>query len=490
MAHPYQCILASNAGSLDEFNWTLIGASGPKLVVQSCSGARSTWPKEKEEIAENGQGDEPNGPPGKRLKLSPPEEKAPNFSTMVMSNDSQYLVAITGEDKCIRVFQIDSDCQLQQLSQRCMPRRPSAITLTSDDSTILVADKFGDVYALPLLPSPGEERNAIPTAEPSEAVTEKKFTPAASVLTVHSGRNRKVLEEQMKQAASLPPKPKETMKFKHDLLLGHVSMLTDVIYTTVESPVEGGKPRGYILTSDRDEHIRLSRGPPQAHIIEGFCHGHEQFVSRLCLTKSGLLVSGGGDTDLFVWDWLNSRFLETLSIRDPVFDFLKTNKFESNLPDDKAHFNIAVSGIWNLPNKDSEFDEILVACEGIPALFHFKVTGGKAASSLSHVIAVNANALGVAFIQPRESALQMIVSVDNVHKPASTTELRDEEHASRLQYFSYSQAGGWSSQAGYHKQESDSEVGMEGARKGGDEKAARDILYNVEVLRKRPGAED
>ena len=96
---------------------------------------------------------------------------------------------------------------------------------------------------------------------------------------------------------------KETPRFKHELLLGHVSMLTDIASATVGS-------RSYIVTADRDEHIRVSRGIPQAHIIEGFCQGHEEFVSRLCFTKSRHLVSGGGDAYLYVWDWLFYRLLE------------------------------------------------------------------------------------------------------------------------------------------------------------------------------------
>lgn len=68
------------------------------------------------------QGDEPadesEGPPEKRVKLSPPVENTANFSCLTLTNDKQYLVAVTAEDKCIRVFQVDSACQLHQLSQR------------------------------------------------------------------------------------------------------------------------------------------------------------------------------------------------------------------------------------------------------------------------------------------------------------------------------------------------------------------------------------
>lgn len=170
--------------------------------------------------------------------------------------------------------------------------------------------------------------------------------PSATTLTVHSGRNRKTLEEQLKQKAKGPAKSKEPMRFKHELLLGHVSMLTDVTYANVDG-------RSYIITADRDEHIRISRGQPQAHIIEGFCFGHEAFVSRLCLTPSGLLVSGGGDDDLFVWDWQTCSLKERLTIRDLAFDHLQErNAVPMDL--ERTGYKVAVSGIWSLPKQEND----------------------------------------------------------------------------------------------------------------------------------------
>jgi tRNA (guanine-N(7)-)-methyltransferase subunit TRM82 len=218
-----------------------------------------------------------------------------------------------------------------------MARRPSSITLTADDTTILCADKFGDVYALPLLPSPDDEPSETPVvSESGEAKgEEKEFTPSATVLTVHSGRNRRTLEEQLKQKAKGPPKPKQAITFKHDLLLGHVSMLTDLVYAKVDN-------RSYIITADRDEHIRISRGPPQAHIIEGFCFGHEEFISRLCLTQSGFLVSGGGEAQLYVWDWQKYQLRSKLPLRDTVLGYLKSRADLGTTSEDDANVSAAV----------------------------------------------------------------------------------------------------------------------------------------------------
>jgi tRNA (guanine-N(7)-)-methyltransferase subunit TRM82 len=254
------------------------------------------------------------------------------------------------------LFQIGADWRLQQLSERlhlkidifvyqlmiirCMTRRPCSINFTEDESTILCADKFGDVYSLPLISSPEEEEKEISEREKKE---QAKYVPSASVLTVHSGRNRKILEEQLKQAESKPSQARETPRFKHDLLLGHVSMLTDIVYTTVGT-------RSYLLTSDRDEHIRVSRGLPQAHVIEGFCQGHEEFISRMCITKTNRLVSGGGDAHLFLWDWLLYRLLDKLPIRDLVVDFYRKNPhLAASSQGSIEKLKVAVSGIWSVP---------------------------------------------------------------------------------------------------------------------------------------------
>lgn len=182
-----------------------------------------------------------------------------------------------------------------------MPKRPCALVITEDDSTIISADKFGDVYSLPLIPMEPSETplSAAQTPEPTLA---KPFVPAANEFTIHSQRNRKALENQKRQ--SNKPSGKLEPTFEHNLLLGHVSLLTDMALATSEG-------RKYIITADRDEHIRVSRGMPQAHIVEGFCLGHTEYITRLCVPGNWphLLVSGGGDDEFFLWDWRNGQIV-------------------------------------------------------------------------------------------------------------------------------------------------------------------------------------
>lgn len=185
-----------------------------------------------------------------------------------------------------------------------MPKRPCAILVTPDNKTILCGDKFGDVYSLPLLQQ--ESVSVAPSqTEPGET-PKKTYAPTATNLTVHTGRNRRALEEQMRRKDS-EAKTKEPLKFEHQLSLGHVSMLTDMVFAT---QLVNGKSQHHVITSDRDEHIRVSRAPPQAHIIERYCLGHTEFVNNLCLIPdTKMLLSAGGDDWIGAWDWTTGKLL-------------------------------------------------------------------------------------------------------------------------------------------------------------------------------------
>lgn len=228
-----------------------------------------------------------------------------------------------------------------------MPKRPSSIVLTGDDSTILSADKFGDVYSLPLIPSDNPAR----TQRNLRQV--KLSAPVATNLTVHTKRNLATLEQQKKYLQQKGSQEKPGPDFEHQLLLGHVSLLTDLAFVSLQS--ESNNKRSYVLTADKDEHIRVSRGPPQSHVIETYCLGHISFVSSLCIPQWApeFLVSGGGDGYLIVWKWLEGRIIERVSILDEMSE----NK------------EVAVRGIWAAslsesadPSKVSNV--ILVAIDG------------------------------------------------------------------------------------------------------------------------------
>jgi tRNA (guanine-N(7)-)-methyltransferase subunit TRM82 len=215
-----------------------------------------------------------------------------------------------------------------------MSKRPCSIVISPNGKTIFTADKFGDVTTLPLLPTEEEDAAA---RDAAKASAEKPYKPAATELTVHSQANLRTLENQIKQSqAKSSDKVKEALQFAHSLIIGHVSLLTDIVLATYQS-------RLYVITADRDEHIRVSRGPPQSYVIERFCSGHEEFVNRLCILDDKTLISGGGDDNLFVWDWTTGSLITKINIIDSVVEVL--NKIGTQL-DEKV--KVAVSGIWHV----------------------------------------------------------------------------------------------------------------------------------------------
>ena len=284
--------------------------------------------------------------PAKKQKIAKAEAAPSNVIKLAISPTQQHAVVVT-EDKCVRVFSVAGNGAIEELSQRFMPKRPCAVEVLPDGSSILCGDKFGDVYSIPLLiAKPAEDVDAAIGANGIHEVVEKKgtFKPSASTSTVHSKRNRKALEAQMAQRNFTPRK--EALQFEHKLLLGHVSMLTDMVFATTQVD---GVARPHIITADRDEHIRISRGPPQAHIIEGYCMGHTEFISSLCLVPgTDLLVSGGGDDWLGVWSWPKFELLRKIDLRASL-NRLLSEKLQSSLARAVADGKLKLGASGELP---------------------------------------------------------------------------------------------------------------------------------------------
>ncbi|ROW16098.1 hypothetical protein VPNG_01944 [Cytospora leucostoma] len=342
---------------------------------------------------EKSAGDKPAGEDGKDQKkgkkagpraggLSQPSER-PMVIILTATSDGRHIVAVT-QCKSIWVFEHDGHGQLKQLSRRTMPKRPCSLVLTPDNQTILSADKFGDVYSLPLIPSANPPPTtkasspatpATPAPETPNATTDADANkpsrkPEASELTVHTKRNRRALLHQQLTLQN-PNRRGGTQKleppaFEHTLLLGHVSLLTAVALA------RDAQGRPYVVTADRDEHIRVSRGAGgQAHVVESYCLGHDGFVNRLCIPGGeaqagfgGLLVSGGGDEDLFAWRWREGQLLG----RTPLLKVVR----EEVAPEASK---VAVSGLWYWSGRPVEGEEegvtVLVVVERVPAIFIF-----------------------------------------------------------------------------------------------------------------------
>ena len=161
MSHPYQCLLHCHQVSPIEAG-ILVAASGSYIHTFSAQSGRylSTWPPLEDTAQTRSAGqnnenefkvphmkrfsqDDAKRPP-KRQKLSPAREESGSSSAeIVVAGDSdngettisqqllnspiiklagtsagQYVIAVTGEDKCIRVFDLAVNGTLTQLSER------------------------------------------------------------------------------------------------------------------------------------------------------------------------------------------------------------------------------------------------------------------------------------------------------------------------------------------------------------------------------------
>ncbi|KAJ6005304.1 hypothetical protein N7451_003248 [Penicillium sp. IBT 35674x] len=405
LQHPFQCLQYAKRNSHGLPN-LLIAAAGRHLYsYDATSGQRlDVWPQDVESTAEPVPGTvsatEGGAPPEKRRKLSPASEgqqeqkpagKKPLTGTtiplLVTSPDGKYVIATTGDGKTIRVFELNDDGKLKELSSRMMPKRPSALALTPDGQTILCGDKFGDVYSLPLIPGEYVRR-----------IVEQPAIPSATLLTVHTKGNLRTLEMQRLHAEKKAQTAKQetaALNFEHHNIIGHVSVLSDLISVSVSG-------RSYILTGDRDEHIRVSRGIPQAHVIEQFCLGHTSLVSKLCVPSWAphLLVSGDTDGNLFVWDWRNAEIHQNISL-------------EQSLQSEAM-----VRGIWDVSLEQSgasgPVNVILVSLEGSSQLLCYTIENNALRAQDS--IQLSGNVLGLIGIDSRGT---VVVSVDTVRDAGS-----------------------------------------------------------------------
>jgi len=347
------------------------------------------------------------------------------------------------------------------------------MTLNAKEDHVLVGDKFGDVYALPLVAAAvPQSASTAKVAKPASA----PFKPAATNLTVHTAKNLKSLESQKRQAellGSADAKEKEDMDFDHELLLGHVSMLTDIAVTSI--PAEKST-REYIITTDRDEHIRLSRGRPQAHIIENYCFGHTQFVSKTCLIRPDTLVSGGGESELFIWKLPDSQLRAKIDLRPGLESYWKLHGGSAPVPQ-----SMAVSGIWAVPCRQHDLTALFCALEGIAALFRidFAIDSVGESPLIPRALAFAGNVLDLVS-WPWSSDTdeeQWLVSIDTVHKPNSM-DLSMATDVSRLQLGAEVKA--------FDLVDNDQGELVDAA----DLKKLQDSLYTIERLRKRGNEED
>lgn len=172
-------------------------------------------------------------------------------------------VALVTDDKMVLLYKLDPTAYSCRLVRRIFtPKKPTCVRFLPNGERVLVANKYGDVFDYPARPEDLEEA-----------------------------------------ATTLLPAPKTTL-VEDKPILGHVSILLDM---QVSSP---SGDRTVIISSDHDEHIRVSRYP-RSEVIHGFCLGHTGIVSKICTPKflSEILISASSDGTIRLWNYMQSSQL-------------------------------------------------------------------------------------------------------------------------------------------------------------------------------------
>ncbi|KAJ3863805.1 WD40 repeat-like protein [Lentinula novae-zelandiae] len=312
----------------------------------------------------------------------------------VLDNSSTHLATLA-DDKKLKVWKLDG---LELLHERDLPKRPTSAAFTVDGQTIVVADKFGDVFNYPLHPIPPsesqasfstllhDEGSAIPGGVNSLDLTVNAAQPTDEPFS----KKRKAKKQKVHEN---PPVPRSSLashvaSSNGTLVLGHTSLLTCFLLTPDNK---------YIVTADRDEHIRVS-WYPQGFCIESFCLGHTQFVSAIHFPSDqpDILISGGGDAELKLWDWLSGKHKADISILDSVKPYIKVKMrpykrttFAKSAEKQKDQSREGTESRDSVPPDGEE--QTVVAVQKISTLSNyilFTVTGGTALFAVACPIGV------------------------------------------------------------------------------------------------------
>ncbi|SNX87882.1 related to TRM82 - subunit of a tRNA methyltransferase complex [Melanopsichium pennsylvanicum] len=211
-----------------------------------------------------------------------------SFARLASFSHSDKFLALTGDDKVLRVWKLErsSDGGItgfkfgEEIVIKLLPKRaailhwmpPSGSTPVGSEELICI-DRFGDVRSFIV------NENDVRTL------------PSASIYA-----NDKDADEQDQMDSPDDP--------SMQILLGHVSMVTSLAFIP---SAKDNAPPAFIVTGDRDEHIRISRWGQKhlAYVIDRYLMGSEAFVGALVVVPDSegklRLVSSEGGRALRVW---------------------------------------------------------------------------------------------------------------------------------------------------------------------------------------------
>ncbi|XP_012260961.2 tRNA (guanine-N(7)-)-methyltransferase non-catalytic subunit wdr4 [Athalia rosae] len=181
-------------------------------------------------------------------------------------------------------------------------------------------------------------------------------------------------------------------------LLGHLSMLLDVMVT---------EDLKYIITTDRDEKIRVSMYPNCYNILS-YCLGHEKFVTNVkeLPHDKSILVSSSGDGCLKFWDFQNGKELLSVDVNEYVREE-DVKEFNKSLKDCDLDEDVNILPLRHLMvSKINDSTSIVMATLfSCKRLFLYTLSGEK-----SNKLAVNRRQI----VEFEDEPLKCVVQNDNM----------------------------------------------------------------------------
>lgn len=214
-----------------------------------------------------------------------------SFARLASFSHSDKFLALTGDDKVLRVWKLERtfDGSItgfefgKEIVIKLLPKRaailhwmPRSDATPAGSEELICIDRFGDVRSF--------------------MVNENDVRTLPSASTDSAGKDAQVDEQDQMDSPDDP---------SMQILLGHVSMVTSLAF--IPSAKENAPP-AFIITGDRDEHIRISRWGQKrlAYVIDRYLVGSEAFVGALAVVPDAegqlRLVSSEGGRALRVWD--------------------------------------------------------------------------------------------------------------------------------------------------------------------------------------------
>lgn len=355
VTHPFQKIVTNKEGNLlfalikDTFQVYSLNSDYKKLFE-----FKDTLVQVEEQESEETKTDKDGKTIKKKKKkvtnYQPNKHQLENYEflrAIYLSKDERQVYIISDFEKSVIIFNVsyENEIKFDFLKKQPFPKRPNCLTSFAED--LYIGDKFGDIYHI-------------------------------------NGSNFNVI------------KPEEMKP-----IVGHVGLLTNVEHLKDENDKQ------YLLSVDRDEHLKISH-LPQSYILNKFIYGHKEFISAI-LVHGSYLFSAGGDDFIMVSNWKTGEVLDKFYYRDLIKDEDIIEKIHFALPrfqkegkDTIKEFCISQLFYNNKDNK------IIGIIEGVAKIFVFDFKDNKLV--LSSQIKVEDVILSVA-VGPEDGSL--IYNTDN-----------------------------------------------------------------------------